>query len=252
MRVQTLRDSFKSGRRSSVQGGSRGGGEREKVEEERLSWKGGASGGWREGESFQLRETNTDPFGQDDDWSEEQRDSFEYGGSGPPGCGGEEHVPTRRDSGSPLWWDPHIEGGGEGGVLLRGAALWCRRELGLASPDLSRRYSYFLDFIDDICSGASCSDPGRKGGGAVGEERPHRPAPPPPLPLHSFRWGEGKQRLVLALELEAAPRPCTSHPAVAVQCTARYPTLGPTSFLLLHSCPPPSGGDPPGPWYHFL
>ena len=88
---------------------------------------------------------------------------------------GDAYIRTRRDSTSPMWWDERFQGGTGTGVnsgrksrrgsevntvLMRRQSLNYNREQE-REGDLSRRYSYFLDFIDDLCSGATCSDPGR-------------------------------------------------------------------------------------------
>ena len=201
---------------------------------------------------------------EEDNKSEEEIDS-----------GGLEYVRTRRDSSSPMWWDPQF--GGEGGRAHGGARLKQYSEINsllvrrqslssqtsaaqqdhcdsIFSADLSRRYSYFLDFIDDMCKGAS-SQPGR---GVVQDSTLQRVPPTSTRlcnrPTIPGSWGAVKPQLMLASELLWPTRQCSLHPEVGLQCTARYPALGHTPFLLLHSCPsqPRPVWDSQELWYRFL
>ena len=185
------------------------------------------------------------------------------------------YIRTRRDSTSPMWWDERFQGGTGGAgasssgrksrrgsevnaVLMRRQSLSFNREQE-REGDLSRRYSYFLDFIDDLCSGATCSDPGRAGGasGDSGNQRwaGQRARQPSPQSRNPLCWGAVKHRVVLSSELLTLGRECSSgHPGVAMQCRSNYPVIGPKEFLLLHSScwPQPTHKDSPDLWYRFL
>ena len=126
-----------------------------------------------------------------------------------------------------------------------------------SEADLSRRYSYFLDFIDDLCSGATCSDPGRAVGASGESENQgwagQRARQPSSQSRNPSCWGAVKHRLVLSSELLTLGRECSGHPGVAMQCRSNYPVIGPKEFLLLHSsCPQPTHKDSPDLWYRFL
>ena len=181
------------------------------------------------------------------------------------------YIRTRRDSTSPMWWDERFQGGTGVGTSWRksrrgsevNAVLMRKQSLSYnmeqeSQADLSRRYSYFLDFIDDLCSGATCSDPGRSGG-ASGESENQgwagQRARQPSSQSHNLSsWGSVKHRLVLSSELLKLGRECSlGHPEVAMQCRSNYPVIGPKEFLLLHSaCPQPTHKDSPDLWYRFL
>ena len=180
------------------------------------------------------------------------------------------YIRTRRDSTSPMWWDERFQGGtGASGwrksrrgsevnaVLMRRQSLSYNREQE-SQADLSRRYSYFLDFIDDLCSGATCSDPGRAGGASGELENQdwagRRARQPSAQSQNPSSWAAVKHRLVLSSELLKLGRDCScGHPEVAMQCRSNYPVIGPKEFLLLHSsCPQPTHKDSPDLWYRFL
>ena len=177
------------------------------------------------------------------------------------------YVRTRRDSTSPMWWDERFQGGAGAlrrsrrgsdvnSVLMRRGSLTYSRGLE-SEADLSRRYSYFLDFIDDLCSGATCQDPGRAGAAGGGEESQSWATQRKRRSSAQWQnlscWGVVKHKLVLSSELLNSGRECSEHPEVAMQCISNYPVIGPRQFLLLHSsCPQPTHKDSLDLWYRFL
>ena len=240
---------------------SSSGEESEKYQEVRVGVDGGISGIEREGR----RRSNEAAF--------EDENLLSPGDAQVARCPGEAYIRTRRDSTSPMWWDERFQGGASMSVGRRSrrgsvvnAVLMRRKSISYnraeeSEADLSRRYSYFLDFIDDLCSGATCSDAGRAGGASEESEsqcwegrRSRQPSAQSQKRSSSTSWGAIKHRLVLSSEFLNLGRECSGHSeTVAMQCRSNYPVIGPKEFLLLHSSrPQTTHKESPDLWYRFL
>ena len=252
-----------NGRRGSDQRGER----RKRPKGARIHSSSSSSGE----ESEKHLELEVEGVGRGVDRESRRRSNEEVFESGNRLSPGDAYIRTRRDSTSPMWWDERFQGGTAvsswrksrrgsevNAVLMRRQSLSYNNREQESEADLSRRYSYFLDFIDDLCSGATCSDPGRAGGASEESENQgwagRRARQPSGQSRNPSSWATVKHRLVLSSELLNLGRECScGHPEVAMQCRSNYPVIGPKEFLLLHSsCAQPTHKDSPDLWYRFL